>query len=283
MPWPSPVTSPTRCRSDRRSTRPPRHSAGSTRWSTPPASAPWPDWPTPMPATWRTLFDTNVIGASLVTAAALPHLAASNGVAAYLSSTSASLTPAFPGLGAYAVSKAALNKLVEAWRGEHPGVGFTQVTVGDCAGGDGRLDDRVRQRLGPRSWPSRWAPSGATRQYIVGIVAGGGGTGQRGRHRPALRSQRLHPRRRRRPATSELRPPQNRVLSERGSSSRAGRDLSPPPRCPRAGVAAPADPGGARVGVAEPRVAHFRGNGILLDQQRQYRRSGRSADGGSRG
>ncbi len=71
-------------------------------------------------ATWRSLFDTNVIGASLVTAAAIPHLTASNGVAAYLSSTSASLTPAFPGLGAYAVSKAALNKLVEAWRGEHP-------------------------------------------------------------------------------------------------------------------------------------------------------------------
>jgi NAD(P)-dependent dehydrogenase (short-subunit alcohol dehydrogenase family) len=88
-------------------------------------------------ATWRTLLDTNVIGASLVTAAALPHLTASKGVAAYLSSTSASLTPAFPGLGAYAVSKAALNKLVEAWRGEHPGVGFTLVTVGDCAGGPG--------------------------------------------------------------------------------------------------------------------------------------------------
>jgi NAD(P)-dependent dehydrogenase (short-subunit alcohol dehydrogenase family) len=79
-------------------------------------------------AQWRTLFDTNVIGASLVTAAAIPHLTAS---------TSASLTPAFPGLGAYAVSKAALNKLVEAWRGEHPGVGFTEVTVGDCVGGDG--------------------------------------------------------------------------------------------------------------------------------------------------
>jgi NAD(P)-dependent dehydrogenase (short-subunit alcohol dehydrogenase family) len=88
-------------------------------------------------AQWRTLFDTNVIGASLVTAAALPHLTASSGTAAYLSSTSASLTPAFPGLGAYAVSKAALNKLVEAWRGEHPGVGFTEVTVGDCVGGDG--------------------------------------------------------------------------------------------------------------------------------------------------
>jgi NAD(P)-dependent dehydrogenase (short-subunit alcohol dehydrogenase family) len=88
-------------------------------------------------ATWRSVFDTNVIGASLVTAAAIPYLTESGGVAAYLSSTSASLTPALPGLGAYAVSKAALNKMVEAWRGEHPRVGFTQVTVGDCAGGDG--------------------------------------------------------------------------------------------------------------------------------------------------
>jgi NAD(P)-dependent dehydrogenase (short-subunit alcohol dehydrogenase family) len=88
-------------------------------------------------SSWRRLFDTNVLGASLVTAAALPHLEASLGTAAYLSSTSASLTPPWPGLGAYTVSKAALNKLVEAWRAEHPRIGFTQVTVGDCAGGEG--------------------------------------------------------------------------------------------------------------------------------------------------
>lgn len=87
--------------------------------------------------TWRRTFDTNVIGASIVTAAALPHLAASSGVAAYLSSVSASQTPPWPGLGAYVVSKAALDKLVEAWRGEHPQVGFTRVIVGDCAGGEG--------------------------------------------------------------------------------------------------------------------------------------------------
>ena len=86
---------------------------------------------------WRQTFDTNVIGASLITAAALPHLEASKGTAAYLSSTSASETAPLPGLGAYAVSKAALNKLVEAWRSEHPQIGFTRVTVGDCAGGDG--------------------------------------------------------------------------------------------------------------------------------------------------
>jgi NAD(P)-dependent dehydrogenase (short-subunit alcohol dehydrogenase family) len=87
--------------------------------------------------TWRRVFDTNVIGASLVTAAALPHLKATNGVALYLSSVSASLTPPWPGLGAYAVSKAALEKLIEAWRAEHPSIGFTRVIVGDCAGGEG--------------------------------------------------------------------------------------------------------------------------------------------------
>ena len=86
---------------------------------------------------WRRTFDTNVIGASLVTAAALPHLAASGGVAAYLSSVSGSHTAPWPGLANYAVSKAALERLVEAWRAEHPALGFTTVVVGDCAGGEG--------------------------------------------------------------------------------------------------------------------------------------------------
>ena len=87
--------------------------------------------------TWRQVLDTNLVGAALVTAAALPHLAASGGVAAYLSSVSASETPPWPGLGADVVSKAALERLVDAWRTEHPGIGFTRVVVGDCAGGEG--------------------------------------------------------------------------------------------------------------------------------------------------
>jgi NAD(P)-dependent dehydrogenase (short-subunit alcohol dehydrogenase family) len=87
--------------------------------------------------TWRRTFDTNVIGAALITAAAIPHLTASHGVAAYLSSVNGSITAPWPGLGSYAVSKVALETLVEAFRVEHPGVGFTRITVGDCAGGDG--------------------------------------------------------------------------------------------------------------------------------------------------
>lgn len=87
--------------------------------------------------TWRRMFDTNVVGAALLTTAAIPHLTATRGVIAYLSSVSASLTAPWPGLGAYAVTKAALDKLIEAWRIEHPALGFTRVVVGDCAGGGG--------------------------------------------------------------------------------------------------------------------------------------------------
>ncbi len=87
-------------------------------------------------ATWRKVFDTNVIGAATITAAALPHLRASSGTAIFLSSVSSS-GPVWPGLATYAVSKAALNKLVEAWRAEHPELGFTCLTVGECAGGAG--------------------------------------------------------------------------------------------------------------------------------------------------
>ncbi len=86
---------------------------------------------------WAALFATNVIGAALVTAAALPHLAAAEGAAVYLSSISASLTPSWPMIGGYATTKAALDKLVEAWRVEHPEVGFTRLTMGDCIGGEG--------------------------------------------------------------------------------------------------------------------------------------------------
>jgi NAD(P)-dependent dehydrogenase (short-subunit alcohol dehydrogenase family) len=87
--------------------------------------------------TWRRVFDTNVIGASLVTAAAMPHLTASAGKAVYLSSDAGPYGVPWPGLGAYGVSKAALERLVEAWRAEHPDVGFTNLIVGECAGGEG--------------------------------------------------------------------------------------------------------------------------------------------------
>lgn len=119
--------------------------------------------------TWRRAFAVNVIGAALVTAAALPFLAQSGGAAAYLSSVSASLTPPWPGLAAYTVSKAALDKLVEALRAEHPTVGFTRVIVGDCAGGEGPSMTGFAA-----GWDSKLAaelaPVWIARNYMVGTL-----------------------------------------------------------------------------------------------------------------
>lgn len=119
--------------------------------------------------TWRRALDTNVVGAALVTAAALPHLSASGGVAAYLSSDSTSLTPPWPGFAAYTVSKAALEKLVEAFRVEHPTVGFTRIVVGNCAGGEG--DGRTEFNSG---WDMAYAaevrPIWKQRGYITGTL-----------------------------------------------------------------------------------------------------------------
>jgi NAD(P)-dependent dehydrogenase (short-subunit alcohol dehydrogenase family) len=119
--------------------------------------------------TWRRVFDTNVTGAACITAAAIPHLAASSGTAAFLSSVSASLTPPWPGLGAYIVSKAALDKLVEAWRAEHPDIGFTRLVVGDCVGGEG--DSRTEFAEG---WEPELAaelvPAWLERGYLSGTL-----------------------------------------------------------------------------------------------------------------
>ena len=79
------------------------------------------------------------------------------------------MTPPWPGLGSYAVSKAALDKLVEAWRAEHPRVNFTRVIVGDCAGGDG--DARTEFTAG---WDLQLAaelfPICAARSYVAGAL-----------------------------------------------------------------------------------------------------------------
>jgi NAD(P)-dependent dehydrogenase (short-subunit alcohol dehydrogenase family) len=129
--------------------------------------------------TWRRAFDTNVIGAAIVTAAAIPHLASAEGRAVYLSSVSASVTLPWPGLGAYVVSKAALDKLVEAWRAEHPDIGFTRLVIGDCGGGTGDSrtgfadgwDRKLAAELGP-IWSQRGLLSGALIQVddLVDVV-----------------------------------------------------------------------------------------------------------------
>jgi NAD(P)-dependent dehydrogenase (short-subunit alcohol dehydrogenase family) len=117
--------------------------------------------------TWAELFATNVTGAALVTAAALPHLEQSQGTAIYMSSISASMTPPWPLIGAYATSKAALDKLVEAWRTEHPQIGFTRLTIGDCIGGDGHSTTELMNGASPEVLMQAITEWGALR-YITG-------------------------------------------------------------------------------------------------------------------
>jgi NAD(P)-dependent dehydrogenase (short-subunit alcohol dehydrogenase family) len=81
---------------------------------------------------WRRVLDINLVGASQITAAALPHLRASGGRAVYVSSYSVRQT--LPGLSLYRVSKVALDSLIECWRMEHPDVDFTRVVVGNTSG-----------------------------------------------------------------------------------------------------------------------------------------------------
>jgi NAD(P)-dependent dehydrogenase (short-subunit alcohol dehydrogenase family) len=102
--------------------------------------------------TWRRTLETNVIGAALVTAAALAHLEESAGRALYLSSVSATSGRPWPGLGAYTVSKVALERLIDVFRVEHPRARFTRVVVGDCTGGVGPSQSEF-----PKDWDRSYA------------------------------------------------------------------------------------------------------------------------------
>jgi NAD(P)-dependent dehydrogenase (short-subunit alcohol dehydrogenase family) len=82
---------------------------------------------------WRVLFETNVVGASLVTSAVLPALRSARAAGrsprvGFLSSHS---VPApWSGLVAYAATKAALETMVQGWRVEVPEVVFARIVIG---------------------------------------------------------------------------------------------------------------------------------------------------------
>jgi NAD(P)-dependent dehydrogenase (short-subunit alcohol dehydrogenase family) len=84
---------------------------------------------------WREQFETNVVGASLVTAAALPALRSSSSATpasrariGYLSSHS--VPHPWPGLVSYAATKAALETMIQGWRTEEADVTFTRIVIG---------------------------------------------------------------------------------------------------------------------------------------------------------
>jgi NAD(P)-dependent dehydrogenase (short-subunit alcohol dehydrogenase family) len=88
------------------------------------------------PEIWTEILETNLIGASMVMRAALPHLTRSHGRALFLSSISADDRPPRRGLGLYLISKAALNRMVDVWQEENHAVSFTRVSVGDTGATD---------------------------------------------------------------------------------------------------------------------------------------------------
>lgn len=77
---------------------------------------------------WHNVLETGVIGAAIVTRAALTALRESRGRVVYLSSDAVARPQ--PGLVPYLVDKAALDTLLVGWRNEVPDVSFTRVVVG---------------------------------------------------------------------------------------------------------------------------------------------------------
>ncbi|MDN3357570.1 SDR family oxidoreductase [Actinomadura sp. DC4] len=78
-------------------------------------------------ADWHRVFDTNVVATHRLLRACLPSLAPR---AMVLCLSSESVRQPRTALAAYATSKAALERLIEGWRAEHPELRLTRVTVG---------------------------------------------------------------------------------------------------------------------------------------------------------
>ena len=169
-PWASCATSPTRARAEPRSTRPRRGSEASTRSSTRPRSGRSARLVDIDTDTWRRTFDTNVIGAARVTAAAIPHLAATSG------------TRRVP-----VVRERVAHAALARTRGVHREQGRArQARRGVARGASrdrlhaprrGRLRrrrrrraDRVRRGLGSSTWPPSSYRPGSTRGYMTGAL-----------------------------------------------------------------------------------------------------------------
>lgn len=83
-------------------------------------------------ATWRAVLETNLVGPSLVLAAAIDHLEASRGKVVLFSSIVIDDAPPRLHQAAYVTSKVALETLARAWQAEHRSVGFTTLANGDA-------------------------------------------------------------------------------------------------------------------------------------------------------
>jgi len=124
---------------------------------------------------WTSVFETNVVGVHQVIRACLALLSPDAIVTALSSESVAQPRSA---LGAYSSSKAALDRLLEAWRTEHPGIRFCNAVVGAtfptdfAAGFDPELLTRALEDWAGRGLAQREFMSAQdVADVLAGIVA----------------------------------------------------------------------------------------------------------------
>jgi len=104
---------------------------------------------------WAAAFETNTFGAVAVARASIPHLSASEGRIVFVSSN-ATERP-WPGMVAYAASKAALDVFVAGLRTEHPEIGATRLVCGPTLTEIGfSMDFEIAARLHPLWVEGAW-------------------------------------------------------------------------------------------------------------------------------
>jgi NAD(P)-dependent dehydrogenase (short-subunit alcohol dehydrogenase family) len=110
-------------------------------------------------ATWHDVMTTNAIAPALIAQAAIDRLAP-DGVIVFISSIT--VGTGHHGLGAYAASKAALDRTIRAWRTERPDRRFVCMAVGDTIGTDFARDFDLEKAgaLFPK-----WLASGVIHQH----------------------------------------------------------------------------------------------------------------------
>ena len=119
------------------------------------------------PAAWQEIFATNLFGAAACTRAALPHLRATSSRARALFATSDSADLAYPGLVAYASSKAALGRFCQGLAAEFPEVSVSELVVGPTVGtevSDGFAPDELAQ------WGQLWYEGGYIRYGLQEVA-----------------------------------------------------------------------------------------------------------------
>jgi NAD(P)-dependent dehydrogenase (short-subunit alcohol dehydrogenase family) len=124
---------------------------------------------------WEQVLTTNLIGAHRLLRACVPLLGRSG---TFIALSSDSVLRPRPGLGAYAVSKAALDRMISGWRLEHPWLRFTTVTIGDTFptdfghGFDGDVLGRVLDDWGTRGLAqARFMAPGDVARALLAIAA----------------------------------------------------------------------------------------------------------------